>query len=171
MSGAVAIETARLRLDPVRAWDLDALHAHYGRPEVRRYLWDDEAPPIEYRPAPDAERFPLVLLTPATPRSISSTLAEVDPPDGSLHLHPGDAAARGIGDGDQVRLWNDLGELVLRATLDEALQLGVASLPKGQWFEHGDGRATVNLLVPRHVDALAGGACFNDARVEAARAD
>jgi RimJ/RimL family protein N-acetyltransferase len=46
-SGAVAIATARLRLEPLRGSDLDALHAHYGRPEVRRYLWDDEAPSRE----------------------------------------------------------------------------------------------------------------------------
>jgi RimJ/RimL family protein N-acetyltransferase len=43
----VAIETARLRLEPVRESDFGPLHAHYGRPEVRRYLWDDEAPSRE----------------------------------------------------------------------------------------------------------------------------
>jgi ribosomal-protein-alanine N-acetyltransferase len=45
--GPVTIETARLRLEPARESDFDALHVHYGRPEVKRYLWDDEAPSRE----------------------------------------------------------------------------------------------------------------------------
>jgi anaerobic selenocysteine-containing dehydrogenase len=149
----------------------DTFPTHRGDADGgRARLWDDDLPPIEYVPPPDADRFPLVLLTPATPRSISSLLAEVEPPDGALHLHPGDAAARGISDGDEVVAWNELGRLRLRASLDASLREGVATLPKGQWFAHGDGRATVNVLVPRHVDPLAEGACFNDTRVEVALA-
>ncbi|MPY96280.1 MAG: molybdopterin-dependent oxidoreductase [Acidimicrobiia bacterium] len=140
------------------------------RPEGtgRARLWDPALAPLDYVAAPEGDRFPLALLTPATPRSISSLLAEIEPPDGGLHLHPEDAAARGIAEGGRVRVWNDLGELELEARLDADLRPGVATLPKGQWFEHGDGRATANLLAPGHVDVLAGGACFNDARVEVA---
>ena len=35
------IETARLRLRPWRAEDVDDLHRLWTHPEVRRYLWDD----------------------------------------------------------------------------------------------------------------------------------
>ena len=41
MRGVTAIETARLRLRPYRESDLDALHALWTDPDVRRYLWDD----------------------------------------------------------------------------------------------------------------------------------
>lgn len=140
-----------------------------SHPDRRAQVAGVGLPPMTWEAPPGADQHPLTLLTPATPRSISSMLAEVEPPDGALRLHPDDAAARGIGDGDRVRAWNDLGELELTACLDDNLRPGVATLPKGQWFEHGDGRATANLLVPAHVDALAGGACFNDARVEVAR--
>jgi ribosomal-protein-alanine N-acetyltransferase len=37
-----AIETARLRLRPFAAQDLDAIHGIWVEPEVRRYLWDGE---------------------------------------------------------------------------------------------------------------------------------
>jgi ribosomal-protein-alanine N-acetyltransferase len=36
------IETARLRLRPYRERDVDALHALWTDPDVRRYLWDDK---------------------------------------------------------------------------------------------------------------------------------
>ena len=35
------IETRRLRLKPLRGSDLDAVHALWTDPDVRRYLWDD----------------------------------------------------------------------------------------------------------------------------------
>jgi len=41
MRRAVGIDTARLRLRPYRERDLDALHALWTDPDVRRYLWDD----------------------------------------------------------------------------------------------------------------------------------
>jgi [ribosomal protein S5]-alanine N-acetyltransferase len=40
-SGHAAIETARLRLDPIMPGDGEALHALWTLPEVRRHLWDD----------------------------------------------------------------------------------------------------------------------------------
>jgi ribosomal-protein-alanine N-acetyltransferase len=40
-SRAIELTTARLRLRPVRAADVDALHALWTEPQVRRYLWDD----------------------------------------------------------------------------------------------------------------------------------
>ena len=42
------------------------------------------------------------------------------------------------------------------------------SLPKGLWRRHVAGGLTANALVPDTIDDLAGGACFNDARVEVA---
>jgi RimJ/RimL family protein N-acetyltransferase/putative intracellular protease/amidase len=39
---AIGIDTARLRLRPYRESDLDALHALWTDPDVRRYLWDDK---------------------------------------------------------------------------------------------------------------------------------
>ena len=41
------ILTARLRLRPIAAADLDTLHAMWTDPDVRRYLWDDIVLPRE----------------------------------------------------------------------------------------------------------------------------
>jgi ribosomal-protein-alanine N-acetyltransferase len=41
------IETSRCRLRSIETADLDAIHAIWTHPEVRRYLWDDEIIPRE----------------------------------------------------------------------------------------------------------------------------
>jgi ribosomal-protein-alanine N-acetyltransferase len=43
----IEIETDRLRLRPLRADDLDEVHGLWVDPDVRKYLWDDEAIPRE----------------------------------------------------------------------------------------------------------------------------
>jgi biotin/methionine sulfoxide reductase len=52
-----------------------------------------------------------------------------------LRLHPADAAARGITDGDVVRVHNDLGSLLAGARLSDACAPGVAQLSTGAWFD------------------------------------
>jgi hypothetical protein len=46
---------------------------------------------------------------------------------------------------------------------------GVVSIPKGLWRRHLRGGLTSNALIPRVVNDLAGGACFNDAQVDVAK--
>lgn len=50
-------------------------------------------------------------------------------------LHPDDAAARGIAEGDIVRLFNERGACLASATLSEAIMPGVAQLPTGAWYD------------------------------------
>ena len=107
----------------------------------------------------------LALLTPASSRTINSMFAEFDPPDAVISIHDDDAAARGIEDGALVRVFNDLGEIRLRARLDGSVRPGVVSIPKGFWRRQFDNGYTANVLIPRGINDLAAGACFNDARV------
>lgn len=119
-----------------------------------------------YRPDPATERYPLALISPATTRTISSTLGQLDLRPVSLELHPTDAASRGIGDGAPVRVWNALGEVRCPAKFNDALLPGVVLLPKGLWAAHTRSGTTANALAPDTLTDLAGGACFNDARVQ-----
>ena len=43
---------------------------------------------------------------------------------------------------------------------------GVAAMPKGMWRRDGYDGFTANVFAPDHLADLAGGATFNDARVE-----
>ncbi len=133
---------------------------------------DREAPGglYAYRPDPATSRFPLALISPATDRTISSTLGELHRAFVPLELHPHDAAARGIEDGAPVRVYNELGEVRCRARLSAALKAGVVLLPKGIWAHNTESGTTATALAPDTLTDIAGGACFNDARVEVERA-
>jgi anaerobic selenocysteine-containing dehydrogenase len=65
-----------------------------------------------------------------------------------VSIHPADAAARGLADGDQVVLTNETGRLSLTLAVSDAIPRGVAVSPKGRWpkLEPSDGN--VNRLNP-----------------------
>lgn len=50
-------------------------------------------------------------------------------------LHPNDAAARRITEGNIVRIYNDRGACLASATLTEAVMKGVVQLPTGAWYD------------------------------------
>ncbi len=111
---------------------------------------------------------PLALISPAIARTTSSTFGQLFDGDVPLALHPDDAAARGLVDGQAVRVWNTLGEVHARLHVDADLRRGVAYMPKGLWAKHTANGRTANALAPDHLADLGGGACFNDARIEVA---
>lgn len=55
-------------------------------------------------------------------------------------LHPNDAAARDIAEGDVVRLWNDRGACLAVARLSSDIREQVAKLSTGAWFDPADWR-------------------------------
>ncbi len=121
-----------------------------------------------YREDPATPLYPLALVSPATDRTISSTLGELVAGRVPLAIHPSDAAPRGIADGAGVRVFNERGEVRCRARLDATLRPGVVFLPKGLWSRATENGATSNALAPDALTDLGGGACFNDTRVEVA---
>ena len=52
-----------------------------------------------------------------------------------VRLNPGDAQARGIGDGDIVRLFNDRGACLAGAKLCDRVMPGVVQLSTGAWYD------------------------------------
>jgi anaerobic selenocysteine-containing dehydrogenase len=121
-----------------------------------------------YQPDPATDLFPLALISPASERTITSTLAELPRPDAKLSMHPADAEVRGLADGDMVRVFNELGEVHCPLSVVPAIRPGTVSLPKGLWRRSVKNGLTGTSLVPDTLTDLAGGACFNDARVQVA---
>ena len=117
---------------------------------------------------PATERFPLTLISPASDRTISSTLGELPRPEVKLTMSPQDAAARGLSDGDGVRIFNELGEVHSTLEVLPTIRPGTVSLPKGIWRRSSRNGVTGTALVPDALTDLGGGACFNDARVQVA---
>jgi anaerobic selenocysteine-containing dehydrogenase len=106
-------------------------------------------PTADARPARQALR----LLTPASSWLMNDSFAndprvakELGP--ARVSMHPSDAAARGLAEGDQVVMSNTTGQLSLTVSLSDAIPRGVAVSPKGRWpkLEQADGN--VNRLNP-----------------------
>jgi anaerobic selenocysteine-containing dehydrogenase len=133
---------------------------------------DREAPAglYAYQPDPATDRFPLSLISPASDRTISSTLGELPRPEVRLLIHPEDASARQVDDGEDVRIWNELGEVRCRAQVGTWIRPGTVVLPKGLWRRHTANGFTATALAPATLTDIGGGACFNDARVQVERA-
>ncbi|MBV8491972.1 MAG: molybdopterin-dependent oxidoreductase, partial [Alphaproteobacteria bacterium] len=102
-------------------------------------------PPIEGVGSPAMARFPLQLIAnqPATrlhsqldfgATSAASKVKGREP----VRINPQDAAARGIQDGDVVRLYNDRGACLAGAVLSNALRPGVVQLSTGAWYDPED---------------------------------
>jgi anaerobic selenocysteine-containing dehydrogenase len=131
----------------------------------------DPSTPIglyRYQPDPQTERYPLALISPASDRTISSTLGELPRPDVTLLMHPDDAQARGLEENDVVRIFNELGEVHVPLTVAPTIRPGTVSLPKGIWRRSTRNNSTGTALVPDSLTDLGEGACFNDARVQVA---
>jgi anaerobic selenocysteine-containing dehydrogenase len=127
-------------------------------------------PPVYLPPVVDAD-LPLILISPASDKAITSQLFEFAPEKGArVTVAPAEAARRGLKDGDRVRVWNSFGEVTATLSVSDELVPGIASMPKGLWRKSTLNGWTANALAPDHVDAQGGGACYNDARVEIERA-
>jgi anaerobic selenocysteine-containing dehydrogenase len=132
---------------------------------------DREAPLglYRYQPDPLSDDFPLALISPASDRTISSTLGELSRPEVKLLMHPEDASSRGLADDDAVRIWNTLGEVRCHVQVGSWIRPGTVMLPKGLWRKSTSNGFTANALAPDTLTDLGGGACFNDARVQVAK--
>ena len=129
-----------------------------------------------YRPALEgpagelADRFPLVLLTPKNhTRFLNSSYSDHHrEKEGNpyFEIDPADALARGIEEGDEVRVWNDRAELVLPVKISSRLRPGVSAIPFGWWVRE----AHANALTNDTLTDWGGGVAYFDTLVEAAKA-
>lgn len=116
---------------------------------------------------------PFVLISPSSSKRTNATFGGCAASKGPevLEINPDDAAARGVKDGDRIKLWNDLGEVLLSATISEAVKPGVLYSPKGTWMRTSDSGRTVNALIPSDLRTdIERGACYNETFVELAPA-
>jgi anaerobic dimethyl sulfoxide reductase subunit A len=126
-------------------------------------------------PFREGSPYPLKLLTPksrARTHSIHSNqpvLGRIDRDD--VWLHPADAGARGIADGDVVRVFNARGTVVLPARVTERIAQGAVSIKEGAWFtpdgEGADTRGCANVLTDDR-SAPCGATTYNTNQVELA---
>ena len=81
-----------------------------------------------------------------------------------LEIHPDDAAARGIADGDAVVVENGRGCFGVKARVTDAVRRGVVVTPKGRWAKLSGGR-NANHTTSDALGDLAGQSTFHSTRV------
>ena len=83
-----------------------------------------------------------------------------------VEMHPDDAAAKKLSDGQRVCISNEQGAVTLKLKISDAVRTGTLYVPKGSWLADNPSGQSINALIPGHKADLADGACYNDTRVD-----
>jgi anaerobic selenocysteine-containing dehydrogenase len=123
-----------------------------------------------------AARYPLAMISPPARHFLNSSFVNIDSLRESerephLDIHPTDAAARGIVDGDGVRIRNDRGVLQARARVTDRAREGVVVGLSIWWKKLAPDRCNANEVTSQALTDLGGSATFYDCLVEVDRAD
>src|SRR3954468_8278320 len=137
-----------------------------GLDPVARFI-----PPVESRHSEQARRYPLELLSRKADNFLNSTFCNLsshqplEPKMNKLEMSRVDAELRGIASGDAVRVFNDRGEVRLRAMVDGAVQTGVVAT-RLNWSKLMPDGIGINALTSERLTDLGGGATFYSCLVE-----
>ena len=121
-----------------------------------------------------ARRFPLAMLSPPARNALNSSFGglpvfletEKTP---WLDIDVEDAAARGIGDGDKVRVYNDRGAFVVTARITDRTRPGVVVAPSIWWRKLSPDGTNANMVTGQALTDMGRAATFYDVLVEVAR--
>jgi molybdopterin guanine dinucleotide-containing S/N-oxide reductase-like protein len=130
-------------------------------------------PPIESRHTDKAAKYPLEMLARKADNHLNSTFCnlpshqKMEEPH-LLEINTTDAARRNIREGDAVRVFNDRGEITLKARVDGTVQPGVVATRLNWAKLHPSGK-NINVLTSETLTELGGGATFYSCLVEVER--
>ncbi len=118
-------------------------------------------PPHEWYKGPEAAKYPLSLNTAHPINRLHSQLdntplrkkyAVADRE--AILIHPIDAKARSISNGDLVRAFNDRGQILVGAVVTEDVRQGVIRISEGAWFDPADPATPGSLCKNGNVNCL-----------------
>ncbi|EGJ11722.1 molybdopterin-containing oxidoreductase family protein [Rubrivivax benzoatilyticus] len=120
-----------------------------------------------------AARFPLAMISPPARHFLNSTFVNVKSlraveGEPLLEIHPDDAAARGIADGAEVRVFNERGEYRCAAAVSTRARPGVVVGLGVWWRKLGRDGTNVNELTHQRLTDIGRAPSFYDCLVEVA---
>jgi anaerobic selenocysteine-containing dehydrogenase len=121
-----------------------------------------------------AEKYPLAIISPPNRHFLNSSFANMpfaiaEAKEPSLDIHLADAAARGIRNGDTVRIFNDRGSLTAKARVGDKAREGVVVALSVWWKKLAADRRNANEVTSQALTDIGRGATFYDCLVEIAR--
>ena len=122
-----------------------------------------------------AQHYPLAMISPPARHFLNSTFVNVRSlraveGEPLLEMHPDDAAARGIADGDVVEAFNDRGVYRCRVAVNGRARAGVVNGLGVWWRKYGLDGTNVNELTHQRLTDLGRAPTFYDCLVEVRRA-
>lgn len=140
-------------------------------PPIPKYIegWEGPGDPL-------AEKYPLQLITNHWKGRANAQYANIpmlqEQTPQAVFINSVDAKARGIKDGDRVRVFNDRGETMTPAAVTERITPGVVILPTGTWYEpdeNGVDQAGSANVLTLDEPSPAGSFAYNTVLVEVAK--
>jgi anaerobic selenocysteine-containing dehydrogenase len=128
-----------------------------------------------YEPADSDARLPLAMISPPARNFLNSTFVNVDSLRATevepiLEMHPGDAAARNLIDGQTVRVFNQRGDYRCVLRVNGRARTGVVNGLGVWWRKFGLDGTNVNELTSQKLTDMGGGPVFYDCLVEVSAA-
>ena len=123
-----------------------------------------------------AAKYPLNILTPKNHAFLNSGYANIARQLGhageqSVMLHPSDARARGIAEGEMVEVFNDRGRFQAEVQVSDEVRPGVVVAPLGYWASNSPGGRSANVVNGSRYADMGRGPTFSDTLVEVRRID
>jgi anaerobic selenocysteine-containing dehydrogenase len=128
------------------------------------------SPPVESRNGGSKHGFPLELLARKSDNFLNTTFSnlpavqQMEEP-GQLEMNGADARARGIANGDAVRVFNGRGEIQLKAKVNGAVGAGVVCA-RLNWAKLTPGFNNINVLTSEKLSDMGNSATFYSVLVE-----
>ena len=122
-----------------------------------------------------AERYPLAMISPPARNFLNSTFVNIQSlrqTEGEPHLdiHPVDAATRGIGAGDMVRIFNDRGSFTARARVTDRARTGLVVGLSIWWKKLASDGRNANEVTSQRITDMGAGPTYYDVLVEVEKA-
>ncbi|MBE0623890.1 MAG: molybdopterin oxidoreductase family protein [Burkholderiales bacterium] len=121
-----------------------------------------------------AQKYPLAFISPPARNFLNSSFANLafalkEAGEPYLDVHPSDAAARGIAEGEQVRIHNGRGSFVAKARVSDRVRAGVVAAPSVWWKKLSPDGCNANEVTSQAIADMGGAATYYDCLVEVER--
>ena len=122
-----------------------------------------------------AEKYPLAFISPPARNFLNSSFANLafalkDAGEPTVDIHPADAAARRIGDGHAVRVYNGRGSFTAKARVSHMVRQGVVAVQSVWWKKLSPDGRNANEVTSQALADMGGAATFYDCLVDVERA-
>lgn len=122
-----------------------------------------------------ARKYPLAFISPPARNFLNSSFANLEfalkeAGEPCLDIHPIDAAARGIAEAGQVRIYNQRGAFTVKARVSDRVRPGVVAAPSVWWKKLSPDGRNANEVTSQAIADMGGAATYYDCLVEVERA-